>query len=184
MVSRVKKTFWLTSKKWLGVKASNSLTSELTAINCFEFNVCPKVHIVVQRMSSVTDLVPNTTYIAFLHLLTNRSQIPLKRSAAGGLIFHLIPRWIRRPSITSLFHAATYSAKNRSDPVTNFSICCWWLYSVCPSYIIDRRIALRQQSLSKLGIISKCNALINRHVNRQHSCFSFLLPMFTLGGPR
>ena len=55
-------------------KASKSLTFELTAFNGLAFNVYSTIHIVVERTSWVTDLFPNTAYIAFLQLLTNRSH--------------------------------------------------------------------------------------------------------------
>ena len=94
----------------------------MTGVNVFEFNVCSTLHIVVERTSSVTDLLPSTAYIAFLQLFTNCSHAPPKWGAAGGLNFHLTPRWIRCSSIPSLFNAATYSANSFSAPTKFVSL--------------------------------------------------------------
>ena len=173
----------LPSKKWLGVNASKSLTSELTGVKGLAFNVCSTILIVVERTSSVTDLFPNTAYIAFLQLLTNRSPTPPKWGAAGGLNFHLIPRWIRCSSIPSLFHAATYSANSLSAP-TKFVPLSLTIVFGLPLRAINLIIALRQLSVSNLGTTSICTALIVRQVKRQHHRFSFLRPIFTMKGPK
>ena len=89
MVGRVSKGFCCPARTDLGVNASKSLTSKLSGVNGLAFKVCSTKHIVVERSFTVTDLFPNTAYIAFLQLLTNRSHTPPKWGSAGWLNFHL-----------------------------------------------------------------------------------------------
>ena len=75
----------LPSKKILGVKASKSMTFELTGINGLVFNICSTMHNIVEKPSSVVDMMQNATC----------THTPPKSSAAGGSNFHLILCWIR-----------------------------------------------------------------------------------------
>ena len=169
--------------KPLGINASKSLTSELTGVKGLGFNVCSTIHIVVERTSSVTDLFPNTAYIAFLQLLTNRFHTSSKWDAAGGLNFHAIPRSIRRSSIPFLFNAATYSANSRSVP-TKFVALSLMIVFGLPLRAINLIIALRQLSASNMGTTSICTAFIVRHVKSQNHRFSFRCPIYTMKGPK
>ena len=134
-------------------------------------------------MSSVTDLFPNTAYIAFLQLLTNRFHTAQKWGAAGGLNFHLIPRWIKFSSIPSLFHTATYVA-NFLAAATKVVILSLMIILGLPVRALNFMVALRQVSVSNLGTTSICTALIVGKVNRQHHRFSFFCSIVTVKGPK
>ena len=90
------------SKKSQCVKADKACLCGLSEVNRLEFKVCSIINIAVNRTASMTDLLTNTAYIAFLQSLTNRSHINRPIDVPRGAAFD----WG--------LHAATYSAKSCS----------------------------------------------------------------------
>ena len=135
-----------------------------------------------QHTSSVTDLFPNTAYIAFLQILTNRSHTPTKVRCCG---------WVELPSDSSsnsmFFDPFFVPCRNTLCKLSFTSIkfvpFSLMVVHCSPLRAINFTIAMRQLSVSNFGTTSICTALIVRQVNRQHHRFSFLRPIFTRKGP-
>ena len=157
--------------------------SSLAGVIGRAFNVCSTRHIVVVNTSSVKDRFPRIDTIAFLQHLTNLSQTPSKCGAPGGLNFQTMFFWAKPDVISSLFQELIYSFNSLADP-TKFVPLSLIIVAGFPLLAINRLIATKHESVSRLLTTSMCIALVVRQVNQQHQRFIVPLNSLTSNGPK
>ena len=159
------------NRKWLGVKASKSVASELTGTSGREFRLCSTKQNVVVKISSVSRRFPRIARKMCLKLLTIRSQTPPWWGALGGFNFH----WIRYLTSVSdkvcWFQVDTFCT-NSFSLATKFVPLSDHKTDGTPRRAANLSIPITQLLVSLDGTTSKWTALVVKQVNRNPHRFS------------
>ena len=171
------------SNRWLGVKASTSLRSSEDWVIGLLFMMASTSHMTVWSPSSSSVCCCNTELNTFLIVRICLSHTPPWCEAAGVLKIHLIPFSVMVFCIFvwSKFSNAfrsSFSAATKFVPLSERNI------FTCPLLHINLRMALMQESVSRLWAISMCTALTVRHVKITPYRLMRLLPRLISKGPK
>ena len=158
------------SNKWLGVRGSRSFGSSETLVSGLLLMMLSTSHMIVCRQSSFTACSFNRELRILRTVRICLSQTPPWWEAAGLLNIHLIPLGWKAFSILSLSSCWTASL-NSLSAATKFVPLSLRMTVTCPLLQVKRRIALMQESVSRLSATSICTALRARQVNNTPYCF-------------